>query len=260
MAALRDTVVRAACFAAAILGARCAAAVAAEPRVVDLETREFKVSVDGTPRGTCTMQIRRRDDGTETLSIKSGLAFNYVVYNYRYSSTGNEVWKDGRLVALENDADFNGKAYRVKAGPADKGLDLTVNGKRSNVSADVWVTSYWQLPEQIERRLNAEQTGIVQTAGTRTKAAQRALAVSLLDSDKGRPLRGRVERLGEETLTVAGKRSACTHYRIGGDVEVELWYDSERRLVRQESVDSGHKSVLELTRASANSKRQAAGR
>src|SRR5260221_3777597 len=71
------------------------------------QTREFKVSVDGKPRGKCTISIQSRDDGADVMQISAALSFNYVVYEYRYSSIGTEVWKDGRLIELENTADFN---------------------------------------------------------------------------------------------------------------------------------------------------------
>ena len=64
----------------------------------------------------------------------------------------------------------------------------------------------------------------------------------------GAALRGRLQRLGEDPVPVAGKRRTCVHYRVGGDVQVDLWYDADRRLVRQESVDEGHDTVLELMR------------
>src|SRR5579862_7641025 len=87
---------------------------AAEPKNLELETREFNVSVDGKQRGKCTMQIRRRDDGSEKMSIDAGLSFNFVVYEYRYHSAGTEIWKEDRLLELENASDFNGTKYSVK--------------------------------------------------------------------------------------------------------------------------------------------------
>ena len=83
-----------------------------------------------------------------------------------------------------------------------------------------------------------------------TKPADREkpITVALLDSDKGLKLRGELQYVGPEMLTVGGKRQSCGHYRIAGEVQVDLWYDKAQRLVRQEGVDSGHKTLLELTR------------
>ena len=121
-------------------------AVAAEPQGGEGQTREFKVSVDGKPRGKCTITIQSRDDGADVMHISAALSFNYVVYEYRYSSVGTEVWKDGRLIELDNTADFNGTKYAVTAAAAKNGLRVTVDGKSSLAQPDVWVTSYWRLP------------------------------------------------------------------------------------------------------------------
>ena len=226
-------------------------AKAAEPQNLELETREFKVSVDGKQRGKCTMQIRRRDDGTDKMHIDAGLSFNFVVYEYRYHSAGTEIWKNDRLLELKNSSDFNGTKYIVKARAASKGLHATVNGKISQIESDVWVTSYWRLPEHLAHQSAATVKGVVPASGGRSSGKKAPYAVSLFDSDKGQQLRGEMTHVGDETVSVAGQRKSCDHYRISGDVQVELWYDSARRLVRQETVESGHKTLLELTRIAA---------
>jgi len=220
---------------------------AVEPRNLELETREFKVSVDGKQRGKCTMQIRRRDDGCDAMHVDAGMSFNFVVYEYRYHSAGTEIWKDDRLLELENKSDFNGTKYSVKARASSKGLSATVNGKKSELDPDVWVTSYWQLPERLSEMSSSSGKGVVPASGSRSTGKKRSHAVLLLDSDKGQHLRGEMTHVGDETITVAGKRRTCAHYRISGDVDVELWYDPMRRLVRQETAESGHKTLLELT-------------
>jgi hypothetical protein len=221
---------------------------AAEPRETERQTREFKVSVDGTERGKTTMRIARRDDGALSVKIDSRLNFNYVVYAYRYSSSGAETWKDGRLVELENTADYNGTRYLVKAGPHRRTLQVTVNGKASENERDAWSTSYWQIPERLASPDSDEGKGVVHANGQRPSARPGPMTVPLLDADKGRALRGKLECVGEETVVVAGKRRLCTHYRVAGDVQVELWFDESRRLVRLESIDQGHKTLLELMR------------
>lgn len=234
----------------AVLCCNAAAAPAAELRDLERQTREFRVLVDGKERGKCVMQLTRHDDGTDRVRIDSRLRFNYVVYDYRYASSGSEIWKDGRLIQLENSADYNGTKYVVKAAPSRKGLQVTVNGKASQNEADAWVTSYWHLPERLNLANPAEGKKIVPTAGRQTEATAESRHVPLLDSDKGRALRGRLQFVAEEAISIAGQRKASTHYRVAGDVQVELWYDESQRLVRQESVEEGHKTLLELVKIS----------
>jgi hypothetical protein len=57
-----------------------------------------------------------------------------------------------------------------------------------------------------------------------------------------------LRRVGDETVVVAGRKKACSHYKLTGDVDVDLWYDAEQRLIRQVTVESGHKTVMELVR------------
>src|SRR5262245_2360231 len=92
----RTTVWSDACWLALALSWCQALAFGAEPREVERETREFKVSVDGKGRGKCKFEISRRDDGSDRMHIAAALSFNYVVYEYKYSSTGTEIWKNGR--------------------------------------------------------------------------------------------------------------------------------------------------------------------
>ncbi|MGQ0635399.1 MAG: DUF6134 family protein [Planctomycetaceae bacterium] len=223
-------------------------AQAAEPRDVERQTREFNVSVDGTERGKCHMQIRRCDDGTERVRVDAAIRVNFIVYKYTYNSSADEVWKDDRLIALDGSANYNGAHYVVKAAPTDKGLRVTVNGHTDHADAESWATSYWRLPARLAGDVAPAEDAVI-PAGAEKPVGKPALQkVSLLDADKGRTLHGQMHRVGEDTVVVAGKRLPCTRYRLTGDVQVDLWYDSARRLVRQESVESGHKTVLRLLR------------
>jgi len=227
-------------------------ATAAEPQTLERETRDFKISVDGKGRGKCKIEITSRDDGTERMHIDAALNFNYVVYEYRYSSVGTEIWKDGRLLRLENSANYNGTKYVVKASSSNDKLLVTVDDKTSNFEPDVWVTSYWRLPDRLVQPGAAAGKGVVPAGGRRRAQNGDTVPVVLLDSDKGQMLKGEVKRIGEEAITLAGKKTSCRHYRISGDVQVNVWYDSRQRLVRQEIVESGHKTVMELTRLAAD--------
>ncbi len=241
----------AACVVLAIAGLGVHSTRAAEPRELETETREFKVSVDGKERGRCTMTIHKREDGSEKLLIDSGLTLDFVVYVYRYHSTGSEVWKEGRLVELENTADLNKTRFRLLAKSTETGLRLSVDGKKSDFPADVWATSYWRIPDRLAFRDADEKSGVIPAGGSKPVAGGKAKPVSLLDSDKGQRLKGDVKYIGAEMITIAGERQSCAHYRVSGEVQVDLWYDKAQRLARQQGVDSGHKTLLELIRLTA---------
>jgi hypothetical protein len=168
--------------------------------------------------------LRKHEDGTESMRGQAELSFNFVVYKYRYASTGTEFWKAGRLIRLSNEADYNGDKFVVQASAQQQEVTFEVNGESQRTDADVWVTSYWREPEP-------------------HKVGEK---LTLLEADKGRKLSGTLQRVGKDQLILDTKMVEATRYSLRGDVEVDLWYDSDKRLMRQHSVESGHKALLEL--------------
>ena len=199
-----------------------------ESRVTEQQTRTFKVFVDGTERGSMSMQLAKHSDGTESVRGQIELNFNFIVYKYRYSSSGTEVWKSGRLIELANEADHNGDKYVVQASAQQQELAVEVNGESQSTKEDVWVTSYWCEPDS--RKVGQQLT--------------------LLTTDKGLIVTGTLERIGTEQIAIAENSVNATHYQIRGDVEVDLWYDDDHRLIRQSARESGHRVLMELTEIS----------
>jgi Family of unknown function (DUF6134) len=236
MRSLRSTIAFRLCLCAgvAILASGLARAQSAEPRDVDRETRVFRIFVDGTERGQCTMEIRHRDDGTDWVGGNANLLFNYIIYKYRFSSGGAAVFNDGRLLQMDRTANFNGSQYHVTAAASNQGLLVDANGRSSLNTPELWSTTCYQLPH----RWDAE-------------AVRGARTVMILDADKGGRMLGRLERVGEELVSIGGEDKPCTHYRVTGDVDVNVWYDARLRLVRRQSVESGHKVLMELSQISA---------
>src|SRR5262249_12721149 len=91
--------------------------------------------------------------------------------------------------------------------------------------SDVWTTSYWRLPD-----------------GERTDRD-----IALLDADTAKEIAAKLDYVETKPITVAGQTVQCAHYRLRGGVQVDLWYDGKDRLVRQESIEEGHRTVLDLT-------------
>jgi hypothetical protein len=223
-----------ACLIVAIVAAPAALADSREAQVVERETRVFRIYVDGTERGQCSMQIRHRDDGSDWVGGKASLLFNYYVYKYRFNSYGAAVFHDGRLIEMDRTANFNGTQYHVTAAATQQGLAVETNGRSSLNSPELWSTTCYQLP----KRWEAESSNGVRS-------------IVVLDADKGGRLLGRLQRVGDETIEIGGEQKPCVHYRVTGDVDVHVWYDARLRLVRRQSVESGHKVLMELAQISA---------
>lgn len=210
----------------AVIGMRTTLVSAAEPTVVEQQTRTFKASVDGRERGRLVMLFTKRNDGIETVRGDAELNFNFVVYRYKYTSIGTETWKDGRLIRLASESDYNGEKFVLQATATEENLEYEVNGETQRTATDAWITTHWREP-------SADKVG---------------RKLTLLDSDKGQQRAGTLKKIGADKTIVSGQEIDTTHYRIRGDVEVDVWYDDEGRLVRQDSLESGHRMVLELSK------------
>jgi hypothetical protein len=194
---------------------------AAEP-----EVRPFAVSVDGRHAGEYRLSVREAEDGTVTAESTADVTVRVLVFTYRYTFRGVEVWKDGRLVRLDTTSDDNGTRHTVSAVADRDGLKVTADGKGRTAPADSWPTTYWRLP-----------------AG----ATDKARPVALLEADDGRQAAGRLEPIGPARMMVGGRAVDCVRYRVvGGHLPADLWYDGTGRLVRQETVEDGHRTVLQL--------------
>ncbi len=192
----------------------------------NLEVRTFSIEIDGKHAGQSTMTIRTNPDGGQIMACVAKVRHKVVFVTYTYSYGGTEVWNNGRLLSLESKSDDDGTKYSVTAKANGNELQITANGAVHNTRWDLWTTTYWKLPPQQFR--NA--------------------AVPLLDADTGKELAGQLQFIGNQQLTVLGQPMNCAHWRLtGGDLKVELWYDGQERLVRQESEEKGsHKTVLTL--------------
>jgi hypothetical protein len=199
--------------------------VAAAARAGEEERRSFAVSVDRKPAGANVLVIQTRDDGSVAIASQADVSVRIAVVSYKYTFRGTEVWQGDRLAQLATATNDDGKKHNVSAERTKDGLLVKADGKESLLKGDVWTTTYWKLPPE----------------------GRRGPEVTLLDADTGRPIAAKMEKVGLEKLTVLGKPLDCAHYRLTGGVQVDLWYDGSDRMVRQEMVEQGHRTVMELT-------------
>lgn len=188
------------------------------------ELREFEIFVKGKPAGTSALRITDRGDGTTRVETEARVKLNYLVYVYRYEFHGQETWRGNRLLATENRATDDGKKYAVRATVDDRRCAIEAQGRTSTAPAVDMTTNYWRAPDLTTTH-----------------------KFSFLNADRGTLHAVAVERVGREQLAVGGRRLDCTHYRVRGDIEAELWFDGRNRIVRQTSVEDGYPTELRLT-------------
>jgi hypothetical protein len=191
----------------------------------DTETRTFSVLVDGKKSGDYHLVIKQQADGTIHVSAQSEVRVTLLAIPvYTYSYQAQEVWKAGRLQNFESSGKEKGKAFAIRADLDGADIRVRANGEEHRTRADVWPTSCWQLPGAAYRNNN----------------------IVLMGCDTGRDIASRLEFVGSEKITIAGQVRTCTHYRVMKDALHDIWYDGQERVVRDEWMSSGHRTVIEL--------------
>jgi hypothetical protein len=196
------------------------AAVLAAPALAD-DNRTFQVSVDGKPAGQFVIKVADKDGATE-VTATARVEVKALLGKYRYSLDTSETWKDGKLMGLRSSCDDDGTKHDVTLTSDGTTATLKADGKTIKGGGAAWPTTYWKLPPA---------TG----------------ALTLIDSDTGKLIPAKLEQVGEDKVRVLGKEQSATKYRLTGGVDVTLWYDAGGRLVRESFVESGHRTVFELT-------------
>jgi hypothetical protein len=196
----------------------------------EVETRDFTVLVEGKPAGDVHMTIYKQEDGSIILNcdldVKVTIKIGPLTKNYTYSYRDREVWKGGRVQRFDSTCNDDGKRFDVNAVAEGDKLRLRVNTEERLVRGDVWLSSYWAMPDKAK---------INQT-------------VPIIDADTGRDLSAKVSFVGVEQRTVAGQPQKVNHFRLTGGVQMDLWYDVTGRLVAQDWVEDGRRMQVELNR------------
>ncbi len=191
----------------------------------EVESREYRILVDGKPAGSYRMTISKQPDGTVVQAGQADVMVQVLLKKFVYSCRGQETWKDGKLIKLEASTNDDGKRYLVRVEPVGSDLRVTVNGKTHTAPAAASSTSHWHLP-----------------------ADRRQGDITRIDTDNGRVVTGKIFHVGRENVMASGQSIAADHYRIASVAPAELWFDGADRLVRQETAEEGHKVVLELVK------------
>lgn len=188
------------------------------------EQRDFSILVNGRDAGHSRIHIAEAD-GTTVATISAQVKVNLLILPYTYSVESTETWKDGKLIGLKASSVENGKHTEITASGDGGRLTLRINGHDRLVAPDVWTSSFWKLADPKYHNK----------------------AVQVLEPDTGKEYTCQLQYVGTEQLTYMKQLQSCYHFRIsGGPYPVDAWFDRFHRLVRQEFVDSGHKTIMQL--------------
>ena len=141
----------------------------------------------------------RRDGGDLLVDIDIALEVRFAFLTlFRYRHRNRERWRDGRLISLNSETDDDGTPHWVRAEASGDGLRVESGEGRYTAPAETLPTSYWN-PRTVEQR-------------------------QLLDSQHGRLLAVEVRPKGEGDLLLPLGLKNARHYRVAGDLELDLWY------------------------------------
>lgn len=186
------------------------------------QKRIYEVRIDDKPAGNYQLKIINHG---KDIDVTSDCEVNHrvLVFHYHYKYRGHEQWTADAVMAFESESDDNGKHCTITASAGARGLELKVNGKTLSAGADTLTSSYWHLPRPADR-----------------------ISAKYLEVDSGRVFNADMVRVGDEPIKIGDRLEVCHHYKLSGGDSGDLWYDSEYRLVRQTSSDSGHKTTVQL--------------
>jgi hypothetical protein len=177
------------------------------------EERQFAVTVDGKPAGEMRMSFKSQADGSTMVSIRMELKGEK-----RVSFRGTEVWKDSRLVRLDGER----KGVTLRA--TDRGYDLKGPTREVTVRGEVWPDTFAVRP-----KVDAE--------------------LLVVDVRTGDVHRSKVELLGPDRVTIAGRPVPATRYRVTfGGGSTDVWFDDRGRLVRGKCSREGRVALWEAMR------------
>jgi hypothetical protein len=192
---------------ALLTGAGALAAVPAGNRIA------FAVTRNESPIGTHDLSFAR-DGGDVRVSIAIDFAVRFLgITAFRYTHRNTELWRGDRLLSIASTTDNNGTPLSVKARANGRGIEVEGTDSGSYVAPiEAISTSYWH--------------------GAFLRGQK-------IDTQGGKLLTTTLRRVGEETIPVAGQQVAATHWRIDGDLALDIWYDAAGTWSRLRFINNG---------------------
>lgn len=191
------------------------------------EIRDYAIIVDGKQSGYSQCIITAKKDGTTFITSRANAKVKIFLATFTFSYQGTEVWKNYRLLRVDGVGRQNRKQYNVSAvlDNNNQALRVSVNNQERLIPADSWSSSFWKLP-QIKERIQK---------------------VSVLKSSHGTLIDGQLHYLETVKQPINGQQKTCYHFRLtGGKKPIDFWFDAQHRLVRQEFVEMGHRTIVEM--------------
>ncbi|HET7884016.1 MAG TPA: DUF6134 family protein [Acetobacteraceae bacterium] len=161
----------------------------------------FRLMRHGSPIGSHMMSFSRDGDAlTVHIAVDVLVKFGPIPF-VRYTHRNQEVWQHDRLVGFESRTDRNGTPMHVQARWQGSGLAVEGSGTRPYVApANALATTHWN---------------------------SNMLRSPMIGTQDGQLIHPAVAAQPEERIKLAsGEQIPARHYRLSGDLDLDIWYDS----------------------------------
>ena len=159
----------------------------------------FTVTRNGTPIGSHVYTFDRHGSRTD-VEIRTNIDFRLLSLPvYRFKHESHEVWDGDRLVRLVSNTDDNGEPVALDVRAEGQVLKVGAQDQAVDVDANAVPASLWN--RDVVRRGR------------------------LLDTVNGDLMKTTATDLGDDTVTVGGKKIPARRFRLSGEYNRDLWYD-----------------------------------
>ncbi len=181
---------------------------AASARADETGGYTFTVLKDGDPVGHHRF-VFDRDGGRieirEATEIEVKLA---MIPIYTFEHQARELWQDGKVVRVDATTNDNGEKLDITVRPDGQGYVRTVNGRVDRFDDSKRILAVWNK----DTLKHHDFFSVVE---------DQTLKVSF-------------QLIGREQLGLHGQMLDVDHYRMSGDEERDLWFDSAGQIVKVE--------------------------
>lgn len=182
----------------------------------------FAVYRDDSEIGTHTL-IFHKNGGSLDVSVKTDIAVKLPIIGitvYRFEHEGHETWTDGHLTALQSKTNEDGTPHHLSVHANGAGLSVDGDGRTGESKPSIIPASLWR--EDLVR------------------------SSVLLNTLDGREMSVTVNEKGTEEVMVGNTPVEARHFVISGELEREVWYDANQRLVKVRFVGNDGSTITYL--------------
>jgi hypothetical protein len=185
-----------------------AAALVAMPAALADDAGEYTFTVlrDGDPVGHHRFAFACEGDRIEIqekTEIEVRLA---MIPIYSFEHEARQLWQNGQVLRVDATTNDNGEQFDITVRPNGHGYIRTVNGRVDRFDASTAMLAFWNKDT------------------LKHHAFFSAVEDKTLDAS--------FQFVGQERITLGGQQLDVEHYRMVGDEERDLWFDSANRIVK----------------------------